>query len=264
MSKKKNNKKEFEKKSKKKNIVYVVLRALIIICLVRQVMHGNMQNAFLCVLSLLLFLLPDIIERKFKIDIPVVLESIIYVFIFSAEILGEINNFYGNIPIWDTILHTTNGFLCASIGFSLIYLLNEKMHLIKLSPLFVALVSFCFSMTVGVVWEMFEEGMDNYFKTDMQKDEYIYTIRTVTLDPDFSNKVITIDDIDHTIIYDKDDNELVTLEEGYLDIGLYDTMMDLKVNFLGAVVFSIFGYLFIVNEKKYKMAGNFMTKKRKG
>ena len=89
-------------------------------------MHGNMQNAFLCVLSLLLFLLPDIIERKFKIDIPVVLESIIYVFIFSAEILGEINNFYGNIPIWDTILHTTNGFLCASIGFSLIYLLYDS------------------------------------------------------------------------------------------------------------------------------------------
>jgi len=215
----------------------------------------------MCILSLALFLLPYIIERTFKIDFPSRLEIIVFIFIFSAEILGEINNFYGFIPFWDIALHTVSGFLCGSIGFSLIYLLNKKTHLISLSPIFVALVSFCFSMTVGIAWEMFEYGMDVIFKTDTQKDEFVNVIRTVDLDPDFDNNVVTIDGINHTILYDKYGNEL-TRFNGYLDIGLHDTMSDLFVNFIGAIVFSIFGYLYIINEEKYKLAGNLMTKRK--
>jgi len=189
------------------------------------------------------------------------LEIIVLIFIFSAEILGGINNFYGTVPFWDNALHTVNGFLCGSIGFSLIYLLNQKTKFMKLSPIFVALFSFCFSMTVGIVWEMFEYGMDVTFKTDMQKDEYVNVINTVELDPEFDNNVIKINGIDYTVIYDENDKELARFN-GYLDIGLHDTMMDLMVNFVGAVVFSIFGYLFIINDKKYKLAGNLMTKKK--
>ena len=131
----------------------------------------------------------------------------------------------------------------------------------KLSPVFVALVSFCFSMTVGIAWEMFEYGMDVVFKTDMQKDEYVNVINTVDLDPEFDNNVVTIDGIDYTIAYDENNNELVRFD-GYLDIGLHDTMSDLIVNFFGAVAFSVFGYLYIKNEKKYKLAGNLMTKRK--
>ena len=132
----------------------------------------DFSSVFLCGLTLILFLIPFWINAKLNIDIPNVMETIIFLFIFSAEILGEINNFYGNIPYWDTILHTLNGFLCAAIGFSLIDILNnsEKFH-IKLSPVFVALVAFCFSMTIGVLWEFFEFGADQIFKYDMQKDE---------------------------------------------------------------------------------------------
>ena len=147
--------KEKYKQTKKKSLaVYLILRVLVIICMVLQVLRGDWNNAFLCMLSLILFTIPTIIEEKFKITLPTVLETIIYLFIFSAEILGEINNFYGNIPYWDTILHTINGFLCAAIGFSLIDILNnsERFH-IKLSPVFVGLVAFCFSMTIGVLWE---------------------------------------------------------------------------------------------------------------
>ena len=32
---------------------------------------------------------------------------------------------------------------------------------------------------------------------------------------------------------------------GYLDIGLLDTMNDLFVNFIGAVVFSVIGYFYV-------------------
>ena len=256
----KNLKKTINNTSKATLFVYITLRILIILCLIREFFNGNYQNALLCVLSLILFLLPSFIERKFKIDLPNILEIIIYIFIFSAEILGEINNFYGTFSNFDNLLHTLNGFLAASIGFSLIYLLNENIDSFKLSPLFVSIVSFCFSMTIGVCWEFFEYGMDNIFRLDMQKDEIVYNINTVTLDPEKNNNVVKINDIEYTILYDKSNKELVKLD-GYLDIGLNDTMKDLIVNFFGALVFSIFGYLYILNKDKYTIAGKFITRK---
>lgn len=255
--------KEAVKRSDKVSLwVYIILRILIIICLVRELFNGNYENALLCVLSLILFLLPAFIERKFKIDFPTVLEVIVYLFIFSAEILGEINNFYGTFSNFDNILHTLNGFLAASIGFSLIYLLNENIESFKLSPLFVSIFAFCFSMTIGIFWEFFEYGMDNLFGLDMQKDEYVSYINTVTIDPEFDNNVIKINDINQTVLYDENNNEILRLN-GYLDIGLHDTMKDLIVNFIGALIFSVFGYLYILNKDKYHIAGKFLTKKAK-
>ena len=116
-------------------------------------------------------------------------------------------------------------------------------------------------MTIGVAWEFFEYGMDRYFGMDMQKDEYVETIKTVTLDPEQKNQVVVIDDIDYTIIYDKN-NEPIAQVDHYLDIGLNDTMNDLIVNFIGALVFSFFGYLYILNQKRYALAGIFLTKKK--
>lgn len=232
--------------------VYMILRILIIFCMIREIANGNFQNALLCVLSLILFLLPFFVEKTFKVDLPVTLEVMIFVFIFSAEILGEINNFYGTIKYWDSILHTLNGFLAASVGFSLIYLLNENIESFKLSPVFVSIFAFCFSMTIGIIWEFFEYGMDKYFNFDMQKDNYVNKINTVELDPDKDNNVIKIDNIEYTIIYDKENN-ILTQVNGYLDIGLKDTMDDLIVNFLGAIIYSIFGYLYMTNKNIFKL-----------
>ena len=241
--------------------VYFILRFLVILCMIREFMNGNIQNALLCILSLILFLLPSLIERRFKIELPTTFEVIIFLFIFASEILGEINNFYGAIPYWDTILHTLNGFLSASVGFSLIYLLNENIETFKLSPIFVSLMAFCFSMTIGITWEFFEYGMDNIFNLDMQKDEYVEEIKTVTLDPTNSNQVIKISDINEVILYNENNQQLIKLN-GYLDIGLHDTMKDLIVNFIGAFIFSYFGYLYIINKDKYKIASRFIATKK--
>ncbi len=241
--------------------VYLVLRVLVIICMVLEFLRGDLNNAFLCLLSLILFLMPFFIEKSFKIDFPDAFEIIIFLFIFSAEILGEINNFYGNIPHWDTILHTINGFLCASVGFSLVYLLNENSKSINLSPFFVSLVAFCFSMTIGIAWEFFEYTADNFLGLDMQKDYYIENINTVTTDETNSNKVVKYKDIEYTILYDKNNKEIAKLDN-YLDIGLHDTMKDLIVNFIGATVFSIFGYLYITRKGKFKFIDNLLLKSR--
>lgn len=141
--------------------VYFLLRLSVILVMIAQVFNRNFENVFLCVLTLILFTVPTILERRLKIDIPNTLEIIILLFIYAAEILGEIQAFYVYIPNWDTMLHTMNGFLCAAIGFSLLDILNrnEKVKF-SLSPLYLAIVAFCFSMTVGVLWEFFEAGMD--------------------------------------------------------------------------------------------------------
>lgn len=241
-------------------LVYMVLRVLIIVCMVLQVIRGNFDNALLCLFALVLLLVPFFVQRKFKITLPNTLEIIILLFIFSAEILGEIQNFYGIIPFWDTMLHTINGFLAAAIGFSLINLLNENSHHFNLSPLYLCLVAFCFSMTIGVIWEFFEFGADRFLKLDMQKDRIVNQISSVELDPDKANNPVIIDNIGSTVIYDQNGDKLVTIN-GYLDIGIIDTMKDLIVNFIGAIVFSIFGYFYLVTGGKNEFVANFVPTK---
>ena len=250
------------KETKKRSIlVYLILRALVIFSMIRQILRGDLNGAFLCILSLIFFTIPGLIKYKFKITLPSVLETIIYLFIFAAEILGEIYNFYGNIPNWDLMLHTINGFLCAAVGFSLIDLLNENSKKIKLSPIYVTLVAFCFSMTVGICWEFFEYTVDKVLLYDMQKDTLISTMSTVKLDEKESNKSVVVKDINKTILYDENGKEIAVIDGGYLDIGLNDTMEDLFVNLLGAVTFSTIGYFYIKNRDKYKFAEHFIPVK---
>ncbi len=121
------------------------------------------------------------------------IEITILIFIFAAEILGEIQSYYIKVPSWDTALHTINGFLMAAIGFALVDILNQSKKVsMKLSPLFVAIVAFCFSMTIGVVWEFFEFSMDQMFHLDMQKDTVIHQIHSVMLDPTRRNVAVHI------------------------------------------------------------------------
>lgn len=102
--------------------------------------------------------------------------------------MGEIGAYYVTFPYWDTVLHTLNGFLCAAIGFSLLDILNRHSEArFHLSPLYLAIVAFCFSMTVGVIWEFFECTMDQLFFLDMQKDTVVNTIGSIMLDPTGGN-----------------------------------------------------------------------------
>ena len=238
-------------------IVFLILRLLVIVVLVRQLMLANYEGAFFCILALLLLYVPSWIQVKLRIELPPPLEITIFCFIFAAEILGEVNAFYVVIPGWDTMLHTINGFLAAAVGFSMVMLLNEDERVtFRLSPAFLAMVAFCFSMTIGVLWEFFEFGMDFFLGTDMQKDTIIHAIHTVTLDPTLSNKVVTIPDIQDVII----NGESLGLG-GYLDIGIIDTMKDLFVNFIGAVVFSVTGFLKSKGRKK-SAAQSFVPSKK--
>lgn len=230
-----------------------VLSFFIILTLIRSIFMQRYENVFVCVLSLVLFGLPVLIERSLAIDIPPLMEAVIYCFIFAAEILGEINSFYTIIPGWDTMLHTINGFLVAAVGFCLVDLFDRSERFsFKLSPLFLAIVAFCFSMTVGVLWEFFEFGADQFLGTDMQKDFVVQQINSVSLNPSGLNEVVHMP-IESVEINGEDWTEF---PGGYLDIGLIDTMKDLQVNFVGAVAFSVIGFFYVKNRGKGKLAAS--------
>ena len=241
------------KNLKKKTGVELVLITLVVLSVVRQFFLGSYHNMFLGILTLILFMVPQMIEKMVGVTIPAGLKGVILIFIFSAEILGEINAFYIKIPIWDTILHTTNGFLMAAIGFALIDLFNrsEKFS-IKMSPYFVAFVAFCFSMTVGVVWEFFEFSMDWFFHTDMQKDWILPTISSVKLDPLGANNPIQVT-VESLVVNGEEWNF-----GGYLDIGIVDTMKDLIVNFIGAIIFSTMGYFYVKHRNSKSLVKGFV------
>ncbi len=238
-------------------IVFFVLRFLVILCMVGQSVHGNWNNVFLCILTLILFTFPVLIQRKLKLEFPKTLEIIIYLFIFASEILGEIQNFYGVFKHWDTMLHTLNGFLCAAVGFSLFDFLNRRENHISMTPAFMATISLCFSMTVGVLWEFVEYGVDTYIGKDMQKDRIINSIHSKELGNKEKNEMVVLDDISKTIIY-YDNHKKLVIEDGYLDIGLKDTVKDLFVNFIGAFIFSFLGFLYVKDRDEYKFLERFI------
>lgn len=243
-------------------VLYFVLRALVLVTLVRSAFLGHYEHMMLCVLTLVLLLVPSLIEHTLDIELPDLLESIILLFIFAAEILGEIDAFYIRIPFWDTILHTTWGFLCAGIGFALFDILNRSdSSKIKLTPLYMAVSAVAFSMCIGACWEIFEYLADSFIGVDMQKDTLVQTINTVWLDPTNSNVTIPVRDIVSTQIT-LASGEVIQIPGGYLDIGIHDSMADLIVNLIGALVFAVIGFAYVKTRDSNSLAARFIPQVR--
>ena len=245
------------KRDKKPFIVYTVLSVAIFAIIIRSIFEGRWENVFTGVLATILLLIPPFIEHSFHVKLPATLEILAYIFVFCAEILGEIGDFYRLIPFWDTMLHTFNGFMFAAFGFCLVDIFNKnKRFRFELSPFFLALVAFCFSMTIGVLWEFFECLADTVLSTDMQKDTLRSVIHSVSIPNDLGQKVTHITGIRETQII-LESGEVIVLN-GYLDIGLIDTMKDLFVNFIGALIFCIFGFIYVKKRGEGYIAKQFI------
>ena len=242
-------------------IVFIILRALVVPTGVLSVLRGDRESVFISVITFFLLLLPSIISRKLRIELPSTLEIFLLCFIFAATILGEINKFYVRVPHWDTVLHTINGFCFAAIGFSLVDMLNRHERVsLRLSPLFLAIVAFCFSMTIGVLWEFYEYAGDRFFVLDMQKDTVIHEFNSVSLDETQNNIPVRVTDIRDVAVIHSDGSMQPLGLGGYLDVGIHDTMKDLLVNMVGAIVFSAIGYCFVKQKGKGKFAPRFIPR----
>lgn len=235
-------------------VTWLLLRLLVLAAMIYSAVQGEYENVFICILVLFLFLLPSLLQKGLGIAFPSGFQILILVHIFACEILGELACYYVRFPHWDTVTHTVWGFLCAAIGYSLVDILNrEDTTHFHLSPAFLALVAFCFSMTIGVLWEFFEFSMDRLLGMDMQKDTVITSFSSVMLDPTNSNIPILLDNITDVSV----NGESLGLG-GYLDIGLFDTMEDLFVNLIGALTFALIGFFRSRRENARKIAEQFI------
>jgi len=167
-----------------------------------------------CALGVVVMLLPGILERKLRIVIPSGMLIAFAVFLFCAVYLGEVHHFYYRVPHWDTVLHAFSGFALGAIGLSIIGILNKSESVsLSLSPAFIAIFTFCFAMTIGVIWEIYEFAVDTAADLNMQK---------------------------------------YMLESGEMLVGraaLADTMKDLIVDAIGALAISVIGYISMKNKE---------------
>lgn len=123
-----------------------------------------------CALGLLVMFLPSILERRLSLDIPNYMYVLYFLFLYGAIYLGEVRHFYYTIPHWDTILHGFSAMMLGALGFSLVSILNDSPHTVmNLSPRFVGLFAFCFALTAGAVWEIYEFSFDGVLGLNMQK-----------------------------------------------------------------------------------------------
>lgn len=250
-----------EKKSRVlKIITFFLTRFIFIGSFIISIFNGDYLTAFQCLTALAVFALKDLIYHRFDIEFPRGFEIAIIIFVFASVFFGEMNDYFAKVPFWDKALHTTSGFLIAAIGFSLIDLLNKnKRTLVHLSPFFEATFAFCFSMTMLVLWEFFEFGVDYFFLEDMQADYFV---------TQFSSKIAYgtlkgthITDISKVIIEYGGGKELVL--DAYIDIGNKDTMIDLIVGACGALVFSLIGFFALRRSSKaLRVVDNFVIKKK--
>lgn len=246
-------KEEYMRKKKIVRIFFLILNFLTIVCLIREIILGDIKHIITSIVTLILFLIPSIIHRKFGYVFADILEIMIYILIFSSEILGEVLAFYAHFKIFDVIIHLFGGFIMTGIGFSLAGIFNNNK--LVLASRYLILFSFCFSMTTEVIWEIFEYSMDKCFKMDMQKDTIITEISSVIINEKDDNKPKRID-IDSLVVNEED---YIEKYGGYIDIGLNDTMKDLIINLIGTTVFSVMGYNYLANDGK--IAIKFMIKK---
>ena len=168
-----------------------------------------------CVLGVIVIHLPSFLEKKFQFEIPKTLYIMYLIFLYCAIFLGEIRNYYYHVPHWDSILHTLSSLMSGAFGFMVVDIINQDKHTsVNLSPLFVAVFAFCFSVTFGALWEIYEFSFDSLLGLNMQK---------------------------------------YRLENGTLLVGsraLYDTMKDIILDTLGALLASLIGFLYLKGGKR--------------
>ena len=170
--------------------------------------------AVMSISAILVLFAPSILEKKLKIKIPSLMTIFFILFLFASAYLGELRNYYYKLPFWDNLLHFFSSMMMGALSFSIINGFNQY-RITKLSPLYVAIFSFCFAMTIGAVWEIIEFTMDGIAGLNSQK----YATETGTL--------------------------LVGRE------ALEDTMFDILINTAGAIVMSTIGYISLKHKKSF-------------
>ena len=152
-----------------------LLRLTLLAAAVLAIIYGSWFNLLIIVITLVFTFLPRLVEKKYKIYIPLDFEFVIIFFVYACLFLGEVRGFYGRFWWWDIFLHTFSAIAFCFLGFIAFFLLF-KAEKIKTHPAWIAIFSFCFSVTIAALWEIFEFIMDQTFGLNMQKSGLMDTM----------------------------------------------------------------------------------------
>jgi hypothetical protein len=191
-----------------------LIRIILIVAASLAIYEKNIMVIFVILITFILTFLPDLIERKYKIDLPAEIEVIIVLFIFAAIFLGGPWDFYYKIWWWDSLLHFFSGIALGLAGFLILYVFYKKGKF-KASPKTIMLFAFCFALSLGALWEIFEFSVDATLEYNMQKAR-----------------------------------NLETEESCNTWLGVRDTMIDLILDATGALIASILGYFYLKKGEK--------------
>jgi hypothetical protein len=187
------------------------LRALLLIY------PENIESIYGAIVTFILSFGSTVIERRQKIDIPDMLEVVIIVFIYCGLFLSLQFGLYNKFFWWDDLLHTISGVIIGFIGFIVVYKINYKYNM-DINPLLIAIFSFTFAVSMGVIWEIFEFASDVIIGTAHQK-------------------------------WDLPDTEIL-MGKPYQGSGVRDTMSDLILDSIGALVASVITYYMYKKQKR--------------
>lgn len=249
--------------NKAKCILHGVLKAHTLFCLVWTLIDRNWLCFGYSIITLLLFMLPTLCQIILKIELPFSLEAVVMLFIWAAMVLGDVYDWYVVFPHWDTLLHTVTGFVAAAVGMGLVNVMNkDDKFALKLSPLFVAIFCFSVSMMVGAMWELFEYCIDLSGITNMQKDTLFDAVKYSAMGINGETVSGTVKDIAEMQFILKDGTLCKPGLAGYMDMGLIDSIEDMFVNFIGALVFAVIAYLYVKKGGKNKVLNSFIEIKK--
>ena len=162
-------------------IISYAIRIALLVAIISAVINSRWAILFASCLTLFLTFLPAMIERNYKVDLPVEFELLIVVFIYATIFLGEVHAYYTRFWWWDAILHAGSGVALGFAGFIILYILYTE-EKIEAKPFTIALFSFCFAVAIGALWEIFEFAMDNFFGMNMQKSGLVDTMWDLIVD----------------------------------------------------------------------------------
>lgn len=179
---------------------------------------AGLSNIFLVILTTIVILSPWIVESRFKIEIPDFLEVILLFMVFTAVVLGFMNDYYVNVKGFDKFTHVLSGITLSIIAFQTLYILNKSKDIaFKMGPFVMSVFAYTFAITLLVVWEFYEFFADTIsFNIDSESPRNMQRYQWV--------------------------NDSLTFPQDY---GLFDTMTDLWVGSIGAFVVVTVGYLLI-------------------
>lgn len=219
-------------------VLWAVLEAFAVFSLVRVAVEGHATKILMGVFTMLLLTLPFVAAKVFKLQLN--LAFFIFCELYAVgPMLGHIYKLYYYTKWWDDLLHTAGGVVFAIFGAYLAKFIsknNEPSLLMK------AIFALCFSMAIAVAWEFIEYSCDAIFGSDMQNDTIVSFIHSYLIGPEMG-QTGSIEGITDVIV-----NGHSLGLGGYLDIGLHDTINDMFVETLGAVVYTV---IYIIDKEKH-------------